>query len=355
MSECRREVGADYVESLFINENSAQKKQFERIDLCLYINNPFCVKHCSYCIYNPHKLSAAEYKRFYFESLPMQLKWFENLFSIRQIDKVYFGGGTASLMSLDVYRNIKKLIPGFDKIQSKTIEINPAFVSDELFSELLDDGYTKFSFGVQSFNEEVLRENRRMKPDYNRLKRMIDKADAAGVVTSIDLLTFILDYSLEDLEILRQDLFIANNMFENLSTIILYPNFRVLKSNSSESGRQWNFRMLKELRLLIEDFAANSSYYPMGTKERSLDKEKIVGDHLTDYYLINGRKFETAEDYAKKSFYNCSYFTHSESIAKQMTIGVGAYGVSAPYSYIPGKCNIVLEDVEGTPKFYELV
>lgn len=77
----------------------------------------------------------------------------------REVDSVYIGGGTPSLMSAwDMGRVIDALKDNFNiqRDAEITIEGNPATFSDEKMERYLRKGVNRLSLGVQSFENDVL-------------------------------------------------------------------------------------------------------------------------------------------------------------------------------------------------------
>ena len=78
---------------------------------------------------------------------------------IRDVDTVYIGGGTPSLMSAwDMGKIMDALRENFNIVKDAeiTIEGNPATLSDEKMERYLRKGINRLSLGVQSFENDVL-------------------------------------------------------------------------------------------------------------------------------------------------------------------------------------------------------
>lgn len=77
----------------------------------------------------------------------------------REVDSVYIGGGTPSLLSAwDIGRIMDSLRENFNVADDAeiTIEANPATLSDEKLERYLRKGINRLSLGVQSFENHVL-------------------------------------------------------------------------------------------------------------------------------------------------------------------------------------------------------
>lgn len=61
------------------------------LTLSLYIDYPFCISNCTYCIYNSLSFDI-EMAREYEKALLKRLSLFESLFNNYQVDTLYFGG-----------------------------------------------------------------------------------------------------------------------------------------------------------------------------------------------------------------------------------------------------------------------
>ena len=78
----------------------------------------------------------------------------------REVDSVYIGGGTPSLLSpWDIGRLMDCLNDNFNITEDAeiTIEANPATLSDEKMERYLRKGINRLSIGVQSFENSVLK------------------------------------------------------------------------------------------------------------------------------------------------------------------------------------------------------
>jgi len=108
----------------------------------------------------------------------------------RPVSSVFFGGGTPTLLGpqalvamLDKARSLWELAPGAEV----TTEANPDSVTPKDLAELVEGGFTRVSFGVQSVVPSVLATlDRTHNPE--AVPRVIDAARAAGLQVSLDLI-----------------------------------------------------------------------------------------------------------------------------------------------------------------------
>lgn len=125
----------------------------------MYISVPFCKAKCTFCnfasgVFAPDRMEA------YVQRICREMREAKTSATRmgatlpREIDTLYFGGGTPSLLSAAQFRQIFEHLRGeFDLATDAeiTLECAPGQLADETLAELLKQGTTRISFGVQSF------------------------------------------------------------------------------------------------------------------------------------------------------------------------------------------------------------
>lgn len=202
----------------------------------LYIHVPFCESICRFCGF---------YRRLPSDFLPMSrtnvLDQFTDCLihemqawrqvvdpSVFNINSVYIGGGTPSLLSCS---NIDAIIGSLrEHFLLKpdceiTFEGEVRSIGDaEKLKRLRDLGVTRVSFGVQSFHETVRKLNG-LQPTVKQIRECAELVRNTGFQVNLDLM-----YGLpaQDFEIFMNDLSIAVNEIGvshiDLYDTILYPN-----------------------------------------------------------------------------------------------------------------------------------
>ena len=122
----------------------------------IYIHVPFCLKRCGYCdfcssIYNEDKI------RRYKDALVRNIRDFAC--KGIEVDTVYLGGGTPSLLSADMMSEILDVLRQnfvIDKRAEITVEANPGTVDPEKLRAYALAGVNRISFGVQSCKDDEL-------------------------------------------------------------------------------------------------------------------------------------------------------------------------------------------------------
>ncbi len=120
-----------------------------------YIHVPFCAHRCGYCDFTlvarkDHLVDD------YLRALERELK---TLRTCRNVDTLFFGGGTPTYLSVsDLQRLITLVFTWLDLADEYefSVEANPAGLTDEKIQVLSDAGVNRISLGVQSFDAPML-------------------------------------------------------------------------------------------------------------------------------------------------------------------------------------------------------
>ena len=150
--------------------------------LSLYIHIPWCVKKCPYCDFNSHELKDTLPEKQYIEALLTDLD--QQLARVwgRSIQTIFIGGGTPSLFSAEA---MNQLLSGlrarlnFPPTIEITLEANPGTVEQTRFEDFFSIGINRISIGVQSFNNQHLKQLGRIHSAREAIKA-IEIAHKAG-------------------------------------------------------------------------------------------------------------------------------------------------------------------------------
>ena len=126
----------------------------------VYVHVPFCARRCSYCDFSiavRRDVPVSEYLDALRGELRLRLG---NPDTPRDIDTLYFGGGTPSHLGSEGVTRMLALMREFFRWDSSaeiTLEANPDDVSPSSAQAWCDAGITRVSLGAQSFDDGVLR------------------------------------------------------------------------------------------------------------------------------------------------------------------------------------------------------
>ena len=162
-----------------------------------YIHIPFCKSKCAYCSFV--SFNRLEKITGYVYAL---LKDISDNYCGEKLRTLYFGGGTPSLLPIDLLSKIIKKFK-FQNNYELTMEINPDDANLEYFSALKTLGVNRLSLGSQTFGDKILKLIGR-RHDSNAIVNAVKLAKEAGFTNiSVDL---IYGLPLQTLDSLKNDL-----------------------------------------------------------------------------------------------------------------------------------------------------
>lgn len=127
-------------------------------NLGIYIHIPFCEKKCNYCAFFTFsgKLHKAPV---YFKALEKEINSYAKHSADYEINTIYFGGGTPSLVNPENIKNIlQKIKSQFELSQDVevTLEANPESIDEERLSIYKKSGINRLSIGLQAWQDNIL-------------------------------------------------------------------------------------------------------------------------------------------------------------------------------------------------------
>lgn len=171
--------------------------------LGVYIHIPFCIRKCNYCDFCSFPDKDGSAMREYCDELCRRMRAFSEDNGRREVDTVYFGGGTPSLLPSVCFESLFKTLREcflIDADAEITVECNPATVSRESLEGLHELGVNRLSIGLQSANENELRALGRLH-SFEELCESFGLARMVGFDNiSLDLMYGIPEQTLESFE-----------------------------------------------------------------------------------------------------------------------------------------------------------
>ncbi|RDI44023.1 radical SAM family heme chaperone HemW [Falsibacillus pallidus] len=123
-----------------------------------YIHIPFCHHICHYCDFNKFFFEGQPVDE-YLASLKKEMTLAMDKYPAERLKTIFVGGGTPTALNEKqletLCRNIREVLP-FDQGEF-TFEANPGDLSIEKLKILKEYGVNRLSYGVQSFNDELLK------------------------------------------------------------------------------------------------------------------------------------------------------------------------------------------------------
>ena len=156
----------------------------------LYVHVPFCKHKCGYCDFNAYA-GMDRLMPDYVEALERELVFARERYPFQQLDTVYLGGGTPSLLPAELAGRLLRFIrTNFNVAPDAevTLEANPASTDAARIAAWLEGGVNRLSLGVQGFDPRALAVLER-RTDAAQATRAFNLARRMGVANiSIDLI-----------------------------------------------------------------------------------------------------------------------------------------------------------------------
>ncbi|HSQ47186.1 MAG TPA: radical SAM family heme chaperone HemW [Lutibacter sp.] len=124
----------------------------------IYIHIPFCKQACYYCDF--HFSTSLKRKEDMIIAIKRELELRKDELNKEQIETIYFGGGTPSLLTIGELRLlIDTIYENYEVVEDAeiTLEANPDDLSSKKIKELAKLPINRLSIGIQSFFDDDLK------------------------------------------------------------------------------------------------------------------------------------------------------------------------------------------------------
>ncbi|MFR9502848.1 MAG: radical SAM family heme chaperone HemW [Rikenellaceae bacterium] len=124
----------------------------------IYFHIPFCKRLCGYCDF--FKSVKLHYLQPTLEVMERELIAERSFLTDHNIETIYFGGGTPSLVDPAAIKHLIDVVKGHycvESLSEVTLEVNPDDISHSYLEGLRAAGVNRLSIGIQSFDDEELR------------------------------------------------------------------------------------------------------------------------------------------------------------------------------------------------------
>jgi coproporphyrinogen III oxidase-like Fe-S oxidoreductase len=213
-----RKVRQEFARSMRFEEAAAPRipEATQQKPRLLYLHVPFCEKLCPYCSFN-RIVFDEPLCRDYFRALRLELL----LYKKRGFDfqGVYVGGGTPTVLIDELEETLALARQSF-AIREISVETNPNHLTDPNIAALKRVGVNRFSVGIQSFDNGLLRAMDRYEKYgsgesvRDRLKEVLGQFDTVNA-------DMIFNFPSQTMDILNRDL---DHLMEiGIDQITYYP------------------------------------------------------------------------------------------------------------------------------------
>ena len=261
----------------------------------IYVHIPFCKKKCDYCDFISY-CGKDDLIEKYVDSVKKEI---EHVKIKSEITTIYIGGGTPSYIDskfiVQILENIKEKNVAQDT--EITIEVNPGTVTQEKLQDYIDCGINRISIGLQTTNDELLKQIGRIH-NYEQFLETCKMAKKVGFKNiNVDLMLGLPNQRISDLK-------------ESLENVLkLAPKHISVYSLIVEDGTPIAIKIENgKLKLPDEELERNMYWYVKNTLE------------------LNGYKHYEISNFAKKGYES----KHNMNCWNQMEyVGIG----TAAHSY----------------------
>lgn len=165
----------------------------------IYIHIPFCKQRCTYCDFYtqvaPQKIPEIV------TSIVAELHLRKDYLKNQQVDTIYFGGGTPSLLNYLQFKSIFSAI--FDtynvgRNSEITFEANPDDLSPAFLNDVMKLPFNRISIGIQSFDDVFLKKINRRHSGIQAIKAVQECKQYGINNISIDLIYGLPGQTMED-------------------------------------------------------------------------------------------------------------------------------------------------------------
>ena len=167
----------------------------------IYLHIPFCRKRCYYCDF--FKSTDLSQKPKLLAGLKKELEKRVSEFSSEEINTIYFGGGTPSVLMIEELKDLLNTIKQYYQVAENaeiTLEANPDDLTQTMLIELKQIGFNRLSMGIQSFSEADLKLMNRRHSVLQAIQSVKWAKEAGFSNISIDLIYGLPNQTLEDWE-----------------------------------------------------------------------------------------------------------------------------------------------------------
>lgn len=168
----------------------------------LYLHIPFCIQKCKYCDFISSRQNN-ETIDLYIEALKKEVNMYSNRLSSYSVETIFIGGGTPSILDIKKIDGIvREIFRNFDvsKNVEFTIESNPGTLTKDKLRKYNDIGINRLSIGLQSYNNDILKEIGRMHTEEDFIHNYNAARDVGFNNINIDLIYGLPSQTLEDWE-----------------------------------------------------------------------------------------------------------------------------------------------------------
>ena len=242
----------------------------------LYAHIPFCTRLCPYCSFNRFPFSE-ERAVPYFEALRTEMRMVADLGY--DFESMYLGGGTPTVMMDELVKTID-LARSLFSIREVSCESNPDHLVPEILEPLVDR-VQRFSVGVQSFDDSLLKQMDRY-DKYGSGEEILGRLkDVAGTFHSLNV-DMIFNFPSQTPEMLARDVEMLVESGCNQTTFYPLMASPVVRESLKRSVGEVSYRREHELYRVLDEGLAER-FEPASAWTFSRTGGGMIDEYIVDY------------------------------------------------------------------------
>jgi len=240
----------------------------------LYVHVPFCERLCPYCSFNRFPYNAQRATQ-YFEQLRAEMRMVAD--QGYDFASIYVGGGTPTIDIDELVKTID-LAKSLFSIQEVSSETNPNHLHPQ-WVDKLTDRVDRLSVGVQSFDDELLRQMDRYEK-YGSSSEILERLKSVeGSFNSLNV-DMIFNFPSQTIETLRTDIELVKSTGANQVTfypLMASPAVREsLRRTVGKVDYAREYRFYQEISDLMSDGFEHASAWTFSRTGGGMIDEYIV-------------------------------------------------------------------------------
>lgn len=288
----------------------------------IYVHIPFCKQKCQYCDFVSFS-NMNQYVSDYIKCILKELEEVSELNKLNyknkieeliQVDTIYIGGGTPSVISEKyIEKIIEKIRSSFSLIKNPeiTIEVNPGTVNEKKLKKYYEIGINRISIGLQSTDNDLLKMLGRVHK-YNDFEDIYKLARKIGYKNiNVDLMIGLPNQTMELLEKTLTEIVNKNPEHISVYSLIVEENTKmydlierkelILPDEDIERKMYWKVKNFLEENGYTHYEISNFAKEKFESKHNMncWNQNEYIGVGVAAHSYFNGIRYSNIEDIKK--------------------------------------------------------
>lgn len=259
-----------------------------------YIHIPFCTQKCTYCKFALTPIFDEFKKKKYLHFLENEITKKLQKYHSEDINTIYFGGGTPSILTPEEIEKIIKLFP--DSKKEITLESNPEDLNEKYLQKIFEIWVNRLSIGIQSLNNKTL--------------EAVERKNSEKIFSALESVKNTLVW-----KVWKNILFWNKEISINIDMILGLPEAKKWEILENIKFLHKNYNFINHTSVYILE----KWKYPESWQKNSLSDEEIYEEYIEicNYFKEIWWNHYEVSNFAKpwyESRHNLGYWNHENSL-----------------------------------------